>query len=42
MAELAALPPIGTRIRHDGSEYVVADILQETGKVLVSVYLEHA
>jgi hypothetical protein len=41
-AELAALPPVGTRILHDGFEYVVAEVLQETGNVWVSVYLDYA
>ncbi len=40
-AELAALPPVGTRILHDGFEYVVAEVLQETGNVWVSVYLNY-
>ncbi|MEV7042858.1 hypothetical protein [Amycolatopsis sp. NPDC051061] len=40
-AELAALPPVGTRILHDGVEYVVGEILQETGNVWVSVYLDY-
>jgi len=40
-AELAALPPVGTRILHDGFEYVVADVLQETGNMWVSVYLDY-
>ncbi|MFI5593677.1 hypothetical protein ACIA5G_52245 [Amycolatopsis sp. NPDC051758] len=39
--ELAALPPFGTRILHNGYEYVVADVLQETGNVWVSVYLDY-
>jgi hypothetical protein len=41
-AELAALPPVGTRILHDGFEYVVDEVLQETGNVWGSVYLDYA
>ncbi|MEV6639658.1 hypothetical protein [Amycolatopsis sp. NPDC051371] len=40
LADLPALPPVGTRILHDGFEYVVAEVLQETGNVWVSIYLD--
>lgn len=40
-ADLPALPPIGTRILHNGFEFVVAELLQETGNVEVSVYLDY-
>jgi hypothetical protein len=40
-AEVPALSPIGTRILHDGFEFVVAELLQETGNAEVSVYLDY-